>query len=344
MNNLIKKRIVAFDVMRVIGLIIIVSYHFACCFFAYGLNGGEYFIHYLSGYKNGDWGYVGVSLFLLLSGAALMNQYIGIFSIKSFFKKRFIRLFPIFYFIYAIALLYNICTKTFFSQDIPSWKILLTFSGIDGYFANSFHLVGEWFTGCIIIIYFIFPIIRAMIIRHPIIWLLINGVVSLYIIFFNPFIMVPEGNVLVNLFIFSMGGTYYTYIKNVNKYIPILSAIILIIIIFVPFGHKNPLFSIAIAFCMFLIAIYVSRFINNEKIKQIFKKISELSYIVYLTHHFFLDKFLPKLSGKNFTGISELLLVLISLFIIYIISLIINISFNKFLLFLKYGYKILLQK
>jgi len=129
----------------------------------------------------GSWG---VSLFLIISGAALMYVYENELDVLKFWKKRFINIYPMFWIAYIFAMLFNFYRIGSIDTSIGKWRYIFSILGIDGYIANwgvqTFFLVGEWFLGYIIIIYIIFPILRKGVNEYPLLLAIITAV--LYIL------------------------------------------------------------------------------------------------------------------------------------------------------------------
>lgn len=115
-------------------------------------------------------GSIGVSLFVILSGASLMASSKGSFTSLGFYKKRLLAIFPLFYVTYlAILLFYAVLySKVPFSCKNPL-AFLLTIVGMDGflvYTIKNYYLIGEWFLGFIVIMYLFYPVVRYRINRQ----------------------------------------------------------------------------------------------------------------------------------------------------------------------------------
>lgn len=113
-------------------------------------------------FANGNWGNVGVFLFFMISGNCLMYKYEEKFELREFLKNRLGKIILPFWMCYGLVFLFNFWkTRTF--PEIPIYKFVLTLIGMDGYFSyktETFYLVGEWFLGCILLLYLIFPLTR----------------------------------------------------------------------------------------------------------------------------------------------------------------------------------------
>jgi len=109
-------------------------------------------------------GAIGVSLFLILSGASLSLSTNKEFSTLTFYRKRWLAIFPMFYLVYTCFMLLALLSGNYqFSADRSPLAFGLTILGMDGLFASvipTYYLIGEWFLGCIIILYLLFPLVR----------------------------------------------------------------------------------------------------------------------------------------------------------------------------------------
>jgi len=108
MNNL-KKRILDIEVLRGPSLLIVIFYHFFIRFPIYYTN----YIPNLTKFYAFDFGGLGISIFLLISGYFMIQA--KIISIKVFLLKRIFRLRPI-YFIAIFICLKNAMRETIYAR------------------------------------------------------------------------------------------------------------------------------------------------------------------------------------------------------------------------------------
>ena len=110
-------------------------------------------------------GNLGVSLFLIISGAALFYVYENKMNIKTFYKKRFLNIYPMFWIGYVGYFLWRFYCNRGINPDIPRWKIIYSILGMDAYLTAfgdvNFYIVGEWFLGFIILFYLVYPFLQA---------------------------------------------------------------------------------------------------------------------------------------------------------------------------------------
>ena len=162
-----KYRILELDVIRFIALLCIIFLH---------SNPQTYSLAGVSI----NFGCLGVSIFIILSGMSLS---VGSFKNKSlwqFYKKRFASILP------YLWVGYFITTLLLFSFGLLpphsySWPIVFTFIGLDGYFCQTlptYYLVGEWFTGFILLMYLVSPLVYRSVTCYPVQSMIVCAVIS----------------------------------------------------------------------------------------------------------------------------------------------------------------------
>lgn len=155
------QRILSYDILRASCALIIIAFHYSTT-----ISSERW--HPLYSYANGNWGSLCVSIFFMISGASLFLGYKDRGKIEwlAFFKKRFLTLFPMFYFVWLFMYIINVYEKkSFFFAGSPI-KIILSLIGMDGYFSylgtNYYMNVGEWFLGALIWCYLFFPLLISI--------------------------------------------------------------------------------------------------------------------------------------------------------------------------------------
>ncbi len=162
-----KTRILEFDIIRVLAMFWVVTYHFGC---EYGLPfsvGTAPILNVFCLTPNFDFGNVAVTMFLVLSGALLYGKYgENTGNIFEFYKKRFKTIYPPFWILnlYVVAAM----LRHWLSDGNPFFagnplKLLLTVTGFDGYVRlfgfENYYFCGEWFVGAIVLLYLLFPVL-----------------------------------------------------------------------------------------------------------------------------------------------------------------------------------------
>ena len=154
-----KQRDDALDFVRLVAAVMIVVFHFNSMFAPKGdVSAGPL------RYANGSFGNFGVALFFLLSGYALMLRYGQACPLKTFYKKRFLSIYPLYWLCFFSLFLYSDILHGNLPAGVPGWSIIWSVLALDGYLAGvvpTFYLLGEWFVGCIVLLYLVFPLLRA---------------------------------------------------------------------------------------------------------------------------------------------------------------------------------------
>lgn len=154
-----KQRDDALDLVRLVAAVMIVVFHFNSMFAPKGdVSAGPL------RYANGSFGNFGVALFFLLSGYALMLRYGEACPLKAFYKRRFFSIYPLYWLCFFSLFLYSDILHGNLPAGVPGWSIIWSVLALDGYLAGvvpTFYLLGEWFVGCIVLLYLVFPLLRA---------------------------------------------------------------------------------------------------------------------------------------------------------------------------------------
>ena len=166
-------RILYMDVLRILSTILIFVYHLRTELPSIGLFPGsadEVFrvgpVHIIM---------AAVAVFFLLSGAglALSLEKSGTVNWKDWYFAHFKRLLLPYYLSYALVYLcMSLGTKQFPYVIASPWRLVFTLLGVDGYLYSrgipTWYLwVGEWFFGCLVILYLLFPLCYRLIKRFP---------------------------------------------------------------------------------------------------------------------------------------------------------------------------------
>jgi peptidoglycan/LPS O-acetylase OafA/YrhL len=149
------------DCIRALSILLIIFFHYNCATERFSTTNFVFFpAHVVTGN-------IGVSLFFLLSGASLMLSTQSNYSPISFYKKRIRSIFPLFWTTYILFVLSSVII---FHPNLSFHKknpltFALTILGLDGfllYKIPNYYIIGEWFLGCILILYATFPVIRYL--------------------------------------------------------------------------------------------------------------------------------------------------------------------------------------
>lgn len=257
----------------------------------------------------------GVSLFLIISGAALMYTYNERLELKTFYKKRFISIYPMFWIAYVIVFAHHFILNGGMDQTIPKYRLLFTLIGEDGYIGtviSTFYLIGEWFLGFIIIIYVIFPILRIGVQKYPIITIvLIMTLYSYFTIHYNI-------NFIKNIFLFNrlpeivFGMFFVQYIKKINIWVA-GGALLLLLMNSICKPELDASFQMTyVGIASFLLLTYISQYLEKGiLVKRVCQILSKYSYAIFLTHHYITQLFVAKINLTTITRFESYILFII---------------------------------
>ena len=91
------------------------------------------------------------------------------YQVKRYLWGRFLAIYPLFWLCFFPIFFYSdiICGN---NEGVAPWKLLLSIVGVDGYFQSftpTFYKIGEWYLGCILFLYAVFPVLWRMILSLP---------------------------------------------------------------------------------------------------------------------------------------------------------------------------------
>ncbi len=211
MGNMKKTFEPSFNIIRAVSAIMVVFTHFSYSFVEYGISTGPGLLMF----KNGDIGGVFVTMFFMLSGAALLHNYPSfrdgeeksfgktLKNLAVFYKKRWLTIFPMFYIAWAIMYVINSRRVGGWFWGGPRKNFILTFLGMDGYFLHlgmNYYCLGEWFLGAIIILYILYPLLLFLWNRARI----------------------PSTAVILFFFLFNLRRHYFSSAPDVNIFIVLI--------------------------------------------------------------------------------------------------------------------------
>ncbi len=322
-----KERLFYLDFIRALSILIIVIYHFNCTLVDFDLN-----FNFMLLYENNlvSWGVIGVKLFFVISGAALMYQYKEKINTIQFYKKRLFSLYPMFWISYIVVFVFRFIILKLPLPEASPLFFIFTFLGLDGYLNNAFvtfYLLGEWFLGVIIVFYLIFPLLRKLIIKYPVHLFITTFLLSVALTYYNILIIPSHLSITVNLFSFVLGMFYIEYRERFDKPLIISTISVSLIMLIIPQFQNKVFLSSLIAWGLFAILVNVSKYIKTKKFISF---LSKYSYGIFLTHHVIMYQFLSYFKGHDLSDLVILLLFVV-LFIIILISSIILYRLSKWI-------------
>ena len=285
---LVDRREPALDIIRVFATIVVLNFHYAA------LLGAEHSFFYK--FANGDWGAGGVTIFFVLSGFLLKNSACSNKGIKNFYKSKFLRLFPMFYISFVIAYIIKSTMASDWLWGLEPWRFVFSAIGIDCYLGfygvPSYAVVGEWFTFAIIIVYLLFPLLNYLMDRC----LKEATVVVVVAIYLTDFIFdfsgINKNCTLTNAVMMSwIGMLIFKHKKYImSKFTMLMALMIGLVLAFVrlPFADRTPCGQME-GICIFLFMyIALSRIKYKRQWNNAFCFFSNISYPIYINHHFLL--------------------------------------------------------
>lgn len=314
-----KKRLFYLDFIRALSVLFIIVFHFNCSIGSHGVYNDVYNVPIIFyDYKNGNLGQIGVSLFFIISGAGLMLSNQHKFNIKEYIKKRFFAIFPLFYFAYFCVTCYyfmRYASLNPFGVGRRKISFVLTILGMDGYLSPiipNYYIIGEWFLGCIILLYFLFPLLRLLLLKTKS-YVAIISVFVLYIITIQLYsleIYPIEYFVTARICEFFFGMFAVVYLPEMKKSYCYIAMVIVIIwfVLYIPLAqiHKTVIMGIA----LYIILAYIGQHIPELYCKP-FYNISKYSYPTYLLHHVIIEQICSRFENIHFSLLETYFLLLI---------------------------------
>lgn len=305
-----KERILYFDVIKLVAVILVFTCHFTRSLEYYGINFDFKVLpdSIFSLYS----GNLGVILFFIISGASLMYVYEDRLDLKKFYKKRFLGIYPMFWIAFIISFLANFYVNRGYDHTIPKKYFIFSILGCDGnaaWYVKTFYQVGEWFLSVIVLLYIVFPLLRKLV--NDFTWLTLVLVTAIaLLISFNYNATLPVECFFVNRipeFVFGM--IFMKKIKKVNLWMLIPSIICLSMFEIFQFPTINTMIRIyCVGVSSFLVLVFLFSHIKWNFIKVISAFISKYSYPIFLVHHSFMIIFFRNFWGLTLTVTDILIL------------------------------------
>ena len=284
-------------------------------------------------------GSYGVGLFFIVSGASLMLVYSEKLELKKFYAKRFWAIYPMFWLAYILAFLYRYSQVKTISSPHPIWTYLLTLVGMDGYlgfYVGNYYILGEWFLGCLIILYLLFPILRMGVKKYPIITAVISWMLfaaGSFYSFKHGYRMPPECWFFMRIPEMLFGMYFMEYIKDVKWYAVPLAVVFLGAMQWLPIysqGNVQILKTVPVCIASFIVLVFVAKYIAFYQLEEVCKLVGKYSYAIFLCHHFILQNLAPKWGGLILGRMEVYALFALALVIIATISKLLFLLNNSF--------------
>lgn len=342
-----KKRYFFLDVLRVLAFFLVFFYHFLVRTAENGLITQEA-ASKIYEHPNFHMATLGVSLFFIISGMGLTLSARYKWNMKEYYQKRMIRILIPFYITYVgvWSAMFIMKKGQIFEPGIPKRNIFFTIAGIDGYVQEmgipTFSLgVGEWFLGCLIMIYLIFPLLYMCMRKYRKIFLIAATLFYLAGIWGDVFQIPVHMNFFVKLYEFILGMLLGVYIDRINKWSLAVTIPIAALFLFCPYsiplqeGLKITVLSITV---LLLVSQLENRLYKGNGWKQFLSQFGKYSFEMYLIHHWVIIVITQYL-GDLFYGkaslfilfVVELLVTLVGAVLVKRIAQGVHFCYNKFL-------------
>lgn len=253
-------------------------------------------------YANGSLGHIGVSLFFVLSGASLMVRYRDDCPLRPYLLRRAAAIFPMYWIGWGALFVYSDLLHHNLDRSIPLWRILWSVLAMDGYLnalAPNFYKIGEWFMGCILLLYLLFPLLRRAMKARP--GLTLAGLAIFHILWtlLYPGRLEIEHHVLSRVLEFALGMGLALWRPRMPRWAPWAGAVLAAIVLFVPLPGPRMLNLpvLGVGLCLALWA--AGDRITAAPVRAGLKQLAALGYPLYLVHHVTLTiLFVPRLAGR----------------------------------------------
>lgn len=184
------KRNVFYDYLRVLSVLLVITSHYAYMFDVSDI------LSFPRTYLTGGIGRLGVSFFFMISGGM---AYLSLkkYSTKIYYFRRVISILVPYNVVYLLMAILLIILAQLYHVDYPRnplemlwhgdrtlWEWLPSFVGFDHYLhgvydIDTLYFTGEWFIGCIIILYILAPLLFRMLNDSPLLALVFVLLISL---------------------------------------------------------------------------------------------------------------------------------------------------------------------
>lgn len=242
-------------------------------------------------------GDIGTCLFFMLSGASLMLSYRP-GNLKIYAQKRWLAIYPQFYLAFFLATMLDFFLQRGLSSG--DWRqLIFSFLGMDGYLANlgligfDFYKCGEWFLGCLLLLYLVFPMLYYCLEKKPAVTVFTG--VMLYA-GYSFWVSVRGGTFLPTLFFLRIpemlfGMLFVKYSLREKPKILLRIAIAGGGLTLLTRNLVRPLtLCIELCVCLFALLTLLGERIAFAPAKRILVGLSGLTYPVFLVHHWLISK------------------------------------------------------
>lgn len=282
-----KKRDMSLDFIRILAMALIVLFHFYSYF---PVNSSWSLV-----FKNGTWGGLGTGIFFMISGYLLRSRYKGNYSIRDFYKKRWLSIYPAFYLAFLGSYIFMLVTGSSPFYGGPAYRLIYTVLGIDKYLnwynIANYSTVGEWFTAVILVLYIIYPLLSNCLNRAKASFSVVILIIYLFMNFTGLFPLNGDISLINSLMMFWAGMWIADLGEGIRKRkwpaAIFAAAGLLLLLVEIP-GPKIIMTHLLAAAMFLVIYILFPREISAKPVSGTIIFLAGLSYDIYLVHHFLL--------------------------------------------------------
>lgn len=325
MGTMVRKRrprLFYLDLVRALATFLIVLTHFNNPF----LTDGRYLLtNQPFGLYVGD---LGVSLFLIISGAALAYTYRRLIDLRSFYWKRFKGIYPMFWIAWLLGTIYFFIVQGGVPLNAaPARSMIWTVLGIDGWVGmfgvQTAYLLGEWFLGFIILFYLVFPGLLFLVERFP-----KSTAAGLIMVFALTWVIMRDlfptipGSIILTMRLpeLAFGMYLVCYIKRVSPYAVAGAAVVLALNGFFPTVLPKDVATAVVGIAAFLILVVLARYVAIGPVRVLIEWVAKYSYAIFLVHHVVIMRLFMMLDTSAFLPIQFAMMFLASLVIIALLA------------------------
>ncbi|MBO6206217.1 MAG: acyltransferase [Lachnospiraceae bacterium] len=294
------------SVLRLLSLMGVVYYHTLVTLYLQGIRQKDT-IEAMYANVNMNFPAIGVGLFLMLSGGGLMmsSKKKADFSVKNFYKGRFMRIlipFYISYILYSIYLFLIGFEFPVYFESLTGVKpsplcFIFTLLGMDGYLSifniPTFTLMlGEWFLGCLIPMYIVFPLLRKCIMKNRNLTLIIATIyyiIALATYKYMPWAEVPSyNNFTIKIYDFILGMFLVEVMDRIPKWTAAIGVALLGFYLLYPAKlpiDMTPSIVILSVGTFFIFLALEGLFKKMPHFMKVVNVLSAYSYTYFLFHH-----------------------------------------------------------
>lgn len=284
-----KERLFYLDFVRAIATIVIIITHYNALFLYTNPQMPQKAVisPYVANIYIGDFG---VSLFLIISGAALMYVYEEKLNLLVFYKKRFLNIYPMFWIAYSAVFLIRFFEHQGFWMKAPLGNFVYTVLGMDAYVGNfgidTFFIVGEWFFGFIIIYYLIFPLLRFGVNKVPVVMILLSLCSFVAMMYLWKYPVQPSIIIFTRLPELVFGMVFVKFRKKVAWYVALPSAAVLVVNTILMPQINNNIQTVYVGIAAFLMLVFIAEQLKNCKpLCKLSSAVCKYSYAIFIVHH-----------------------------------------------------------